>query len=126
MAARFPNARILTAASGDFALELLKEERASLILADYRMRGMDGIDFLRRSQAVAPEAARLMLTAYSDAGLIERALNETDASYVVAKPFDPQDLLAIVQTLLQAKSGTGDPSRGPAPEEPNVDPDVPS
>jgi thioredoxin reductase (NADPH) len=63
--------RIVRAESGDTALEALRQmklrgDQVAVLLADYRMPGMTGIEFLERAMDVYPYAKRILLTAYAD------------------------------------------------------------
>ena len=52
------------------ALELLKTEHFHCILSDHKMPEMDGVEFLRQSCELQPDAMRLLVTAYTDAGIL--------------------------------------------------------
>ncbi|HSE03830.1 MAG TPA: response regulator, partial [Methylomirabilota bacterium] len=58
--------RVLRAEGGEQALRLLPGVDVAVIVTDYRMPGMTGVELLRRSQDVAPDAVRIVLTAYTD------------------------------------------------------------
>ena len=51
--------RVVRAAGGEAALDLLRVEDIAVIVTDYRMPGMTGVELLRRSQEHAPEAVRI-------------------------------------------------------------------
>src|ERR1700733_7440293 len=63
--------RIVRAASGAQALELLRElrtrgDQVAMLIADQRMPGMSGTEYLTQARQLVPEAKRLLLTAYAD------------------------------------------------------------
>src|SRR5215211_1327000 len=73
--------RILRATSGAEALDLLKEIRArseqvALLVADQRMPGLSGTEYLVQARAVVPEAKRVLLTAYADTEAAIAAIND--------------------------------------------------
>src|SRR5215469_9495586 len=75
--------RIVRAESGDAALDALRQmklrgEQVAVILADYRMPEMNGIEFLERAMDVYPGARRALLTAYADTGAAIDAINIVD------------------------------------------------
>ena len=89
--------RVLRAASGEAALEILKAEDVAVIVTDYRMPGMTGVELLRRSQEQAPEAVRIILTAYTDVDSLMEAINTGRIYHFVSKPWEPNDLVVIVR-----------------------------
>ena len=99
--------RILRATSGADALELLVELRArgnqvALLIADQRMPGMSGTDYLVQARKLAPEAKRVLLTAYADTEAAIAAINKVALDYYLLKPWDPpeEQLFPVVEDLL--------------------------
>ncbi len=99
--------RILRAGSGPDALELLAELRrrgdaVAMLIADQRMPGMEGTDFLVQAREVYPEAKRVLLTAYADTEAAIASINEVGLDYYLRKPWDPPDeeLFPVVADLL--------------------------
>jgi two-component system response regulator HupR/HoxA len=90
--------RVLRAIGGEEALALLAAEPAvAVIITDYRMPAMTGVELLRRSQELAPDAVRIVLTAYTDVDSLMDAINTGRIYHFVAKPWDPKELLVIVR-----------------------------
>ncbi|MFO1534131.1 MAG: response regulator [Thermoplasmatota archaeon] len=99
----FPGAQVLTAENGEAGLRVLDKEQVDVVVSDYRMPGMNGIEFLARTPL--PEARRILLTALSDPGLRERAL-ESGIGAFVQKSRGPGELLGAVRRALgQAHEG---------------------
>ncbi len=95
--------RVLTAASGEQALDVLRDERPHVVLLDIMMPGMDGYEVCRRIRE-HPATAYLpvvMITA-SDTQEKLRAV-EAGADDFVTKPFDQAELLARVKSLVRVK-----------------------
>jgi thioredoxin reductase (NADPH) len=99
--------RILRAHSGAEALELLGElrtrgDQAAMLIADQRMPGMSGTDYLARARTVVPDAKRVLLTAYADTEAAIAAINEVALDYYLLKPWDPpeEQLFPVVEDLL--------------------------
>jgi two-component system response regulator HupR/HoxA len=88
---------VLRATGGAAALELLRDHDVAVIVTDYRMPGMTGVELLRRSQDVAPDAVRMVLTAYTDVDSLMDAINTGRIYHFVAKPWDPNELLVVVR-----------------------------
>ena len=89
--------RVLRAESGEDALRLLQAEEVAVILTDYRMPGMTGVELLRRSQEIVPDAIRIVLTAYTDVDSLMEAINTGRIYHFVPKPWDPTDLALVVR-----------------------------
>jgi len=89
--------RVLRAQNGDEALRRLPEAEVAVIVTDYRMPGMTGVELLRRSQELAPAAMRIVLTAYTDVDSLMEAINTGRIYHFVAKPWDPNELLVVVR-----------------------------
>src|ERR687889_2691608 len=99
--------RILRAASGAEALDLLKEirtrgQQVALLVADQRMPGLSGTDYLVKAREIVPEAKRVLLTAYADTEAAIAAINDVALDYYLLKPWDPpeEQLFPIVEDLL--------------------------
>jgi two-component system, NtrC family, response regulator HupR/HoxA len=69
----------------------------AVILTDYRMPGMTGVELLRRSQEKAPDAIRIVLTAYTDVDHLMDAINTGRIYHFIAKPWDPHDVAVVVR-----------------------------
>lgn len=91
---------ILTATSGEEALDILRREAIDLIITDQRMPGMSGTDLLRESLRTSPHSARIILTGYTDIEAIIDAINTSRVYKFVSKPWDPISLKAIIEDAL--------------------------
>ncbi|HSY16311.1 MAG TPA: FAD-dependent oxidoreductase [Jatrophihabitantaceae bacterium] len=105
--------RIIRAESGDEALGALREMKlrgalVALLVADYRMPQMSGIEFLERAMDLYPGARRVLLTAYADTGAAIDAINVVDLDYYLLKPWDPPEekLYPILDEQLDAWQAT--------------------
>src|SRR3954471_12631726 len=88
--------RIVRAETGQQALEALREmklrgDQVAVLLADYRMPGMSGLDFLEAAMDLYPAAQRVLLTAYADTDAAIDAINVIDLDYYLLKPWDPPE-----------------------------------
>ncbi len=103
------NHRIIRADSGEQALDAMRElklrgDHVAVILADYRMPRMNGIEFLEQAMDLFPTARRVLLTAYADTDAAIDAINVVDLDHYLLKPWDPPEekLYPVVDALLDA------------------------
>jgi thioredoxin reductase (NADPH) len=99
--------RILRAGSGAEALKVLGELRArgdqvAMLIADQRMPGMPGTEYLVQARKIVPDAKRVLLTAYADTEAAIAAINDVALDYYLLKPWDPpeEQLFPVVEDLL--------------------------
>jgi thioredoxin reductase (NADPH) len=89
--------RVVRADSGPAALEILRElrlegEDLALLLADHRMPGMTGVEFLEQSIELYPDARRMLVTAYADTDAAIKAINIVGLDHYLLKPWSPPEL----------------------------------
>src|SRR5580698_293383 len=101
--------RIVRAESAAAALDALRQMKlrgdlVAVILADYRMPELNGIEFLEQAMDIYPGARRVLLTAYADTGAAIDAINVVDLDHYLLKPWDPPEekLYPVVDALLDA------------------------
>ncbi|MBU1363820.1 MAG: response regulator [Gammaproteobacteria bacterium] len=82
------------------ALEAVQNEEFDLLMSDYRMPGMDGIEFLKAAKAIQPDAARLILSGYADLNALVRAVNEVGIDRFIGKPWNDYDLMSAIGQAL--------------------------
>jgi len=86
------------ATDGIEALRLAKENLPDLIITDYRMPGMDGLELIRQYKEINPDAVCIVLSGYSDFEYVQKALRLSVLDYLL-KPIDNVNL---EETLLRA------------------------
>jgi thioredoxin reductase (NADPH) len=101
--------RIVRAESARDGLDALRQMKlrgdvVAVILADYRMPELNGIEFLEQAMDIYPGARRVLLTAYADTGAAIDAINVVDLDHYLLKPWDPPEekLYPVVDALLDA------------------------
>src|SRR3954469_15781660 len=99
--------RIVRAGSGQEALELVREIRArgdqvAMLIADQRMPGMPGTEYLVEARKLVPDAKRVLLPSYADTQAAIAAINDVALDYYLLKPWDPpeEQLYPVVADLL--------------------------
>lgn len=108
--------RILRAESGQSAIDLLRRlqqrnDPVALLLVDYRMPQMNGIQVLSEAMKLNPDAKRALLTAYADTEAAIKAINEVQLHHYLLKPWDPPErqLYPVLDDLLQEWAATHKP-----------------
>ncbi len=92
---------IETAGDGAQALEKMARQPSWVVVSDYLMPGMDGVELLAEIRRRWPMTRRVMLTGHADAGAVERAINQGEIYRFLNKPWHPQQLLATVRECLE-------------------------
>lgn len=97
---------VLTAGNGPLGLELLRKMGPDLVVLDWMLPGMDGLEVCRRAREFS-NVPIIMLTAKTSptdkiAGL------DTGADDYLAKPFEPEELLARIRAQLRRSTMAGD------------------
>jgi two-component system probable response regulator PhcQ len=82
------------------ALERAAHVPFDLVLTDYRMPGMDGVELLRQLRNIQPDTARLILSGYADLNVLVRAINEVEIYRFIAKPWNDYELVAAIGQAL--------------------------
>ena len=92
---------VVTAVSGDEALDIVRQREFDLIIADQRMPYMTGVELLTRVRKMYPDTVRMILTAYSDAEAMLSAINEGNVYRFLLKPWDRVEMQAAVRQALE-------------------------
>lgn len=91
---------VVTAQGPEEALKLLDDQEFAVVISDYRMPRMDGVEFLVKVREKWPDAERLLLTAYADEGALERGINEAGISRFMRKPWKRDVLVSVLRQAL--------------------------
>jgi len=90
------------ARNGDEGLEILEREPIAVVIADQRMPGMEGADFLERAVQIRPESIRMMITGYADISAVIHAVNEGRIHRYIQKPWESHDVRLNVRRAIDA------------------------
>ena len=91
---------VQTAASGEEALEKVKETQFDILLVDIKMEGISGLDVLRKVKETDPDAEVVMITAYGSIPSAIEAMKDGAFDYML-KPFDPNELGVLIEKIIQ-------------------------
>lgn len=96
---------ILTAISGEDGLAVLADNSdVQVVVSDFRMPGMNGVEFLRQVCEKYPETVRIVLSGYADTGAVVAAINEGQIYKFVSKPWSDEELRQTVAKAVEAFS----------------------
>jgi two-component system chemotaxis response regulator CheY len=90
---------VCEAENGAQALEKLKGEKPLLILSDWNMPEMSGIDFLKQVRAAQNDVPFGFITSETSPGIKEIAMN-SGATFLISKPFSPEDVQEALTPIL--------------------------
>lgn len=93
--------QVVTAGSGTEALNILGQCRADIIVSDQRMPGMDGIEFLKKSSKLCPDAVRIMLSGHADMYADLEAVNKAGLYKLMSKPWDENELKHSLKNAME-------------------------
>jgi len=95
------NYNVYLANSGFEALEILKNNKVDMVISDHKMPGMDGVELMKKSLLYAPDAIRILITAYTDSISLMTAINEGKIHRYIRKPWNPNDLLNVLEASFE-------------------------
>jgi len=110
-ALRSDGCELIEAASGSEALALLKQRSVDLIITEYVMPEMSGLDLLRQALALRPDALRIMLVAHADLDVAVDAINTGTIYRFVSKPWDAFDLRVMIKLALRHQAALRETAR---------------
>ncbi|NMG16667.1 EAL domain-containing protein [Aromatoleum bremense] len=92
---------LLFAGNAAEALDLLAKHAVGVVMSDFRMPGMDGIQLLDKVKNLYPDTVRLVLSGYADIGTITNAINRGSIFRFLHKPWDDRELLQSVRDAFE-------------------------
>lgn len=96
--------QVSEAKDGKEALKFLEAATPDLILSDYRMPEMDGIELFKITQNICPDTVRILLTAHGDLNVALDAINQANVYKFITKPWHNNDLILTIQRALEHHS----------------------
>jgi CheY-like chemotaxis protein len=93
--------RIVSVETAEEGLEALRSQEYDIIITDYKLPGMDGIEFLKQIQTSQQNAKKIMITAYKSEALVREA-KKAGVQHLIAKPFT-SDTIEASLTFLAAE-----------------------
>ena len=96
------NFKVTTTDNGADGLQILKEEGPfAVVVTDYRMPKMDGIQFLAHAKGLTPDTIRIMLSGQADLEVSIQAVNEGNIFRFLNKPCPTEQLIKVLSTAIE-------------------------
>lgn len=83
------------------ALEFLKENKPDIVISDFLMPEMNGLEFLKGVNELYPEVSKILLTGYADKENAIKAINEIGLYRYIEKPWDNDDLIINIKNGIE-------------------------
>lgn len=93
---------VTAAHKGNSAIELIQKEKFDLIMCDFRLGDLDGVQILTEIKRIHPETAFIMITGYSDIKVAVKVIKLGAYDYVT-KPLLPEEILLTIRKALDSK-----------------------
>ena len=87
------------------------ECRFDVVISDFRMPGMDGVELLCALNVLVPETVRIILSASSEVSTVMAALNEAEAFRFIHKPWQDEEVINIIALALQHRDAASEQRR---------------
>ena len=105
--------RVHTVNSGMEAIELMRMQKIDVVISDFRMPEMNGVQFLEAVRRQYPKTVRMMLSGQADTNAVIAAVNEGNIYKFLTKPWDNEQLREEIRTAFQlAHEGSVDAETG--------------
>jgi signal transduction histidine kinase len=93
--------QVLSARNVAEALALIRQGQIAVVMADQRMPGVSGSELLAHVATLEPDVTRILMTAYADLDAVMQAINQGKIYYYVSKPWEPNELEAIIDKAVE-------------------------
>lgn len=96
------NYNVITASSGQKGLDILKKNQVSMVISEYKIPLMNGLEFLEKVRIIYPDILTIMLTDHADIELAMKAINEAGVYKFLLKPWDDIDFKNTIKKTLES------------------------
>jgi signal transduction histidine kinase len=93
--------RVRGARNVEEALAILRRGGIAVVMADQRMPRVSGSELLAQVASLEPDVTRILMTAYADLDAVMQAINQGKIYYYVSKPWEPNELEAIIDKAVE-------------------------
>ncbi|MGD8294301.1 MAG: response regulator [Desulfobacterales bacterium] len=92
--------KLLTFETAEEGMDAVEKQTYDIVISDYKLPGMDGLEFLRRVKEKQPKTSELLITAYAN-GEIEKEAKEIGVKDIIPKPFSSEDFETSLSRIIE-------------------------
>jgi len=96
------NYNIITVDSGQEGLDILEKQQVSMVISEYEIPLMNGLEFLEKVRIIYPNILTIMVTEHADIELAIRAINEAGVYKFLLKPLDDIYFKNMIKKILES------------------------
>jgi response regulator RpfG family c-di-GMP phosphodiesterase len=96
----FKEYHLSTAGSSEEALLMAEKLQFDLVITDYKMPGINGVDFLILFKRMQPDAIRIVLSGFADLEGVQHAINDAEVFRFINKPWSNMEITHVVKNGL--------------------------
>jgi response regulator RpfG family c-di-GMP phosphodiesterase len=93
---------IIGGSSGQEGLEILEKQHVSMVISEYKIPLMSGLEFLEKVRIIYPDILTIMVTDHADIKLVIKAINEAGVYKFLLKPWDDIDFKNTIKKTLES------------------------
>ena len=96
------NYNVITTSSGKEGLDILGKQHVSVVISEYKIPLMSGLEFLEKVRIIYPDILTIMVTDHADIKLAIKAINEAGVYKFLLKPYDDIDFINTIKKTLES------------------------
>ena len=96
------NYNVITTSSGKEGLYILGKQQVSVVISEYKIPLMSGLEFLEKVRIIYPDILTIMVTDHTDIKLAIKAINEAGVYKFLLKPWDDIDFKSTIKKTLES------------------------
>jgi DNA-binding NtrC family response regulator len=96
------NCNVIAASRGQKGLDILKKQQVSMVISEYKLPFMNGLEFLEKVRIIYPDILTVMVTEHADIELAIRAINEAGVYKFLLKPLDDIYFKNMIKKTLES------------------------
>jgi len=91
---------LLTFETAEEGMEAVKQQAYDIVISDYKLPGMDGLEFLRRVKEKQPNAFEILITAYANREILNEA-KIIGVNEIIPKPFTSENVETSLARIIE-------------------------